>query len=137
MNKQEEIREGIARRLLMIGTGNPDFKMAEIILEYLHSQGVVLKVERELPENPARSLENPYEPIFSSRDKNFGKAVEWESKHCSEGVGYKNAQEDMLKAGYVAVESLIKVIDNEKDRTQETQGEPTLLTVRRTATWGG
>ena len=44
MTKQEEIREGIARRLPIVGTGKPDWVLAGILLNYLHSKGVVIKV---------------------------------------------------------------------------------------------
>ena len=49
MNKREKIREGIARRLTMMGIGNPDWKLADILIQYLDSQGVVIQVDRELP----------------------------------------------------------------------------------------
>ena len=42
MTKQEEIRAGIARRLPKEGTGEPDWVLADILTEYLHSQGVVI-----------------------------------------------------------------------------------------------
>ena len=62
MNKQEEIREGIAKRVCCLnpqecGTCKkcPDewedvAEQVDEILSYLHSQGVVIKVNRELPE---------------------------------------------------------------------------------------
>ena len=57
MSTREEIREGIARRhfnqfntVFMDGSiPKESYRFADIILSYLHSQGVVLKVERELP----------------------------------------------------------------------------------------
>jgi len=120
-SKQEEIREGIAKQLLQ-GTidarygcpqkdleGNPSvqtgwasepdkvrehyLQKADQILIYLHSQGVVIKVDRELPEH-------------------WGNKIDWRNKKLNEaGKAYSKvyyvAQEDMLKAGYVAVEPLI------------------------------
>lgn len=50
MTKQEEIREGIARRIPMSPDGRPDYKLADIILESLHSQDVVIKAEDVLSE---------------------------------------------------------------------------------------
>ncbi len=65
MSKQEEIREGIKERignaLIAIGCGEGSCPHAEMkalevqercldeILDYLHSQGVVIKIESELP----------------------------------------------------------------------------------------
>lgn len=88
MTKREKIREGIARRL---PTPAPDWVLADILIEYLHSQGVVIKVESELPK----------QDIYVSPA--FGATVEQESKM----GGYDEAQQNMLKAGYVAVEPLI------------------------------
>ncbi len=55
---------------------------ADELIKYLHSQGVVRKVERELP---SRFL------IITRSPQN----------------AYEQAQRDMLKSGYVAVEPLI------------------------------
>lgn len=88
MTKQQEIREGIARAIggIIFDTGRVmDYcdchLYADMLLSYLHSQGVVLKVERELPVMPTL-------PTFGD--------------HL-----IRRTQLDMLKAGYVAVEPLV------------------------------
>ena len=101
MTKQEEIREGFARFLFELSEHDEwycaknydDVKdkgfwlwFANEHLKYLHSQGVVIRVNGKLPLAP--------KPIF--------------------GAGYNAikiydlAQKDMTKAGYVAVEPLVK-----------------------------
>ena len=98
MTKQEEIREGMRSRL----TYTFDFTTDEItteILSYLHSQGVVLKVDRELPKLDLLAIDwvcplnhnptTPYEKGEVERLKRF-------------------AQDVLIYAGYVAVEPLIK-----------------------------
>lgn len=115
MTKQEEIREGIAKivdgalareTLIVLDfdaekvKGLKDWTPARQeahyalrestitgILSYLHSQGVVIKVEGELP-----------------TDKNFyGVAKDNMLAGC-----YYHGQIDMKEAGYVAVEPIIK-----------------------------
>lgn len=91
----DKIREGIAKILLdswevdrMQIHDNYDLdeeKAAKRIVEYLHSQGVVRKVDRELPDRCDDRLQN---------NSDFEE-------------GYIISQKDMLKAGYVAVEPLI------------------------------
>jgi len=55
MTRQEEIREGLTQRIMKpldfvnLEETFPEMTIPRLILEYLHSQGVVLKVERELP----------------------------------------------------------------------------------------
>ncbi len=63
MTKQEEIREGIAEELAKIPKGyigitDPEWHerrlvkarvQARAVIDYLHSQGVVIKIEKELP----------------------------------------------------------------------------------------
>ena len=99
MSKQEEIREGVAIKLYgwLHSSGSPDRhskkvpevvrtgyrKRADELLEDLASEGVVLKVDRELPINTCGDDYDCYESC------------------------HLIAQEDMLKAGYVAVEPLI------------------------------
>ena len=97
MTKQEEIREEILRiencETAIECPLEPDDPCAECrtnqILSYLHSQGVVIKVEGELPE----------EPTWCSLD---GKAIRG-----ARSV-YKIAQQDILNAGYAPVEPLIE-----------------------------
>jgi len=87
MIKQEEVREGIEE--ILKDHFFPYTSATEEIIEYLHSQGVVIKVDRELPKR--------------TWYKDWG----GESGEDS----YKLALEDM--AGYVAVEPLIKEQKNE------------------------
>lgn len=83
MTKQEEIREG----MILITKSRP---MAYQLLQYLHSEGMVIKVEGELPEQPSDEL------LKGMAEENLLRSI-W----------YMGTQ-DILKAGYVAVESLIK-----------------------------
>lgn len=76
MSKQEEIQKGLG-----IVTG--DEQMAFAVMGYLHSEGVVIKEERELPEWALSGMGSP-----------------------TENAIYRLAQKDMV--GYVAVEPLIK-----------------------------
>ena len=104
MNIQEKIKEGI-RQLIdgCYGARNPDYpkliafqpmKFLNELLPYLHSQGAVVKVDRVLPRCPV-SIEDGLSPsIVEFRQYNI---KQW-----------KTTQEIMLKAGYVAVEPLIK-----------------------------
>ncbi len=104
MTKQEEIREGIREGIakilsedLVITIGESvdegeyvsalqmaRLKEADVVLAYLHSQGVVIKVERELPERT----------WYNDWGGESGKA------------GYKLCQDDM--AGYEATIPLIE-----------------------------
>ena len=86
MTKQEEIREGLRAKLFELGVTNKGFVIRQI-LEYLHSQGVVLKVDRELPF-----------PMCT---------VRMNDPRYQDGAMI-HAQKLMLEAGYVAVEPLIK-----------------------------
>ena len=109
MTKQEEIREGIAEFLwkrgakhtrfwpfsalekvekespYLKGTRQAYLKKVDQLLSYLHSQGVVIKVERELPQCP------------SNRDDTV--RLIWEE-----------AQQAMLNAGFTATEPLIEEV---------------------------
>jgi len=97
MTKQEEIREGIERIILAtyhagaIGTNIGDALEVSTgeLLAKLHSQGVVIKVDMELPEFPL--------PMQ-------GDLLSYE-----EQIGWKRMIAFFLhKADYVAVEPLIK-----------------------------
>ena len=89
MTKQEKIREGLERTIvderLILGYSG---KLASKILSYLHSQGVVIEVERELPEYPY--------PLVTQIAGEMEIIDTWHKI-------YNEAQSDMLKAGYVAV----------------------------------
>ena len=95
MTKQEEIREGIAN--ILMDCGDEYWKHcsmeAELILIYLHSQGVVLKVERELPK--LKEL--------------VGEVSLLEKMGYLSGV--REYQDQIRKAGFVAVEPFIEVLD--------------------------
>jgi len=93
MTRQEELREGITKLVADTALDNQwhlveqikdyDYKRADQILSYLYSQGVVIKVDRELPEIPF---------LPRIRQLEFGQII----------------QQDMLKAVFVAVEPLIE-----------------------------
>jgi hypothetical protein len=94
--KQEEIREGIAK--FICGGLDPlkravpselSYRKSDNILTYLKSQGCVLKVVKELPDNKAarKQLESEL----------FKGETNW----------YYKGQLDMLEAGYTAYEELI------------------------------
>ena len=111
MTKQEEIREGIAFESFWIDCGagdridarvywDADAKAreewrhrADLLIAHLNSQGVVIKADRELPK-----LNETY--------KDFG----------GNDSIWEEAQQDMLKAGYVAVEPLIGLHNDNKRR---------------------
>jgi hypothetical protein len=83
MNKQEEVREGVEGILGVLYNFHLDGDAyASQILDYLHSQGVVVKVDGEL-----------YPNRYMTRDTRYA---------------YEDAQRDMLEVGYVAVEPLIE-----------------------------
>lgn len=87
MTKQEEIKEGIKDILRENHSLINLDGIVAAIQRYEASQGVVIRVDRELPEIPE----------FDS-----GGVCIWSPKQCEE------AQRDMLRAGYVVVESFIK-----------------------------
>ena len=115
MTKQEEVREGIIKNLnefrwelqkpnVLINTDTLVMlqgAFADKILKDESSQGVVLKVERELPKNPYPELEKGM-----GRNRHYARV-----RHHS----YTEGQKGMLKAGFVAVEPLIKEKEKEKD----------------------
>ena len=107
MTRREEIREGVAKNIFLkqrtsddyiyrrpcweeLGASakKPFYKEADGISRFLHSQGVVIKVDRELPEYLQASWVKIEDDIFTE--------LEW------------NTQKALDKAGYVAVESLIE-----------------------------
>lgn len=92
MNKQEEIGKEVFNFIYTgLVEGERYGDIADSILYYLHSQGVVIKVEKELP--ITTGLYGKPLPINGSDDYNKGQI---------------KGQQDMLDAGYVAVESLIE-----------------------------
>ena len=87
---KEELREGI-EHLLATFTGEGDFTTE--LLDYLDSVGVVRKVDRE-PKHPWR------DDCMSAHSETC--------KTCDNCEILEFAQFDLIEAGYVAVESLIK-----------------------------
>ena len=101
MASREEIREGILgeiKSIIKAGTNLTKIAEAECITDqifnYLHSQGVVLKVERELPELPY---------CYHHPD-----TINLNCFTCGDIVGQRNQRSNILRAGWEAVESLIK-----------------------------
>jgi len=95
MNKQEKIREMTKRievdRILIRYTGRTGADL-NVVKRELSEAGVVIKVDRELPDSPwGFNADNGLtEARILTR-------------------GYYCAEHDMLMAGYVAVEPLVKV----------------------------
>lgn len=97
MTKQKEIREGMEGVIKEWIISNYPigretfFDLVKRIQEFEDSQGVVVKVDRELPEN---KWPLGYYHTFAHLELAHDAVLE--------------AQQDMLKAGYVAVEPLVK-----------------------------
>ena len=70
---------------------------ANYILSYLHSQGVVIKVDRELPENP-----------FDEDINGDWESKEEETYYVGKSNGFETCKSLIIKAGYVAVEPLME-----------------------------
>ena len=88
MTRQKKIREGIEKTLRGVGNyAGWEEDATKAVLNYLHSQGVVIKVDRELPENPHFSR-------GSTTDYSLGLMN-----------GFDQAVESL--AGYVAIEPII------------------------------
>jgi len=100
MTKQEEIREGLEQILIPEAT--------QEVLLYLHSQGVVIKVDRELPET-ADWIKCPCDDCTAEH-----KLIDEWGYFCDLACGKRSywiarcrGHQEMLGAGYVAVEPLI------------------------------
>ncbi len=92
MPTKEEIREGILKYIRAVVENETECEtQTDAILTKLHSQGVVIKVDRELPDVNQHNSE----VVFPF--------------NLEEICVYKQSQVDMLKAGYLAVEPLIEV----------------------------
>ena len=114
---REEIKEGIMGLLKILSEycitdeaklisqfrENSRDGIATQILEFLHSQGVVIKADRELPENP---LSLDYEKLPPPFDEDDSK-VTAEDVYLMHYNGIEKGKRLMLKAGYVAVEPLV------------------------------
>ena len=69
MTKQEGIREGMARRLPLKGTGQPDFVLADILIEYQHSRDVVIKGDSLGGSHPHLANYYTVEPLIKDEMK--------------------------------------------------------------------
>ena len=106
MTSQEEIKEGVAQWLsgyFKFGWQQLDDKQhqqkldeAQSLLSYLHSQGVVIKIDKKLL---LISLKDAEEHDTKWAESNFTDSLQEFGKE---------TQQNMLKAGYVAIEPLIK-----------------------------
>ena len=102
MATKDEIREGIRKIIFdedMLGGDNgiDDEGTARLLLIYLHSQGVVIKVDKELPKNPVTVTD-----LFGlSKEEAL-------SKNVANDCLVKLAQQDMLKAGCGFFEPLVE-----------------------------
>jgi len=116
MAKQEKIKKGMNKLLVEFAE---DYKLVGIkqtsvthykfkLLGYLQDNDVVLKVERELPKHRLNNaiLVDKSKLIYELKDKRFCFTQEYKTNYIR---GYSEAQQDMLEAGYVAVEKLVDV----------------------------
>ena len=100
MTKQEEIREVLENKIKAIRRWedvplvDSATYLVDDLLNYLHSQGVVIKVDRELPKNTTREV-IPGDIEGSQRLRKVGDSY------------YEKAQKEMISMGYVTVKSLI------------------------------
>ena len=99
VSKQEEIDWGLRTKLGELFGCDEDnylYTASKELREWLASQGVVRRVDRELP-------------IVKAKRELPKSAIDDMLKGKSPIQIYKEAQQDMLKAGYVAVEPLIEL----------------------------
>ena len=108
MGKQEKIREGLAKRLYhqhadghfetaSRGIKNNYYLDADMALRYLHSQGLVIKVEKELPASP----------IKITTDLELGEE-EAKTRQAYSDLLTGLVQRQMTEAGFAAFEPLIE-----------------------------
>jgi len=117
MDIQEEIREWLATLFFPDkqqiewewgscedDTAKEDsYELADKVISYLHSQGVVLKVDRELPNDEwLANLKNLIDP------GSYYYFKEWTAIDRGKTVGERQVTSYLAEAGYVAVEPLIK-----------------------------
>lgn len=117
MSKQEGFIDGIADILFKNRCFYKlsDKDVSKLIIKYLSDAGVVIRIEKMLPENIygdtlkyKETREGEWIERFVYKDDNSNIDVYW---------GYRKAQQDMLDTGYVAVEPLI---EEKIDEIQET-----------------
>ncbi len=104
MTKQEEIREGLIE-ICRERTSGAGKVLAGEILDYLHSQGVVIKVDRELPDDVLIDFSSNMESAgkkFIDTEITYDAYVELTNKLALE------ADKKLTLAGYGAVESLVE-----------------------------
>ena len=89
MSKQSEIREGIAGLINLSISEDTKRTISNAIILYLHRESVVIKVDRKLPKLISLTGEAP---------------IEEKSAYL---LGTADCKEQFVKAGYVAVGSLI------------------------------
>ncbi len=109
MSRQEEIREEVEDTLRVCGA-NPLTASAlayDLLLE-LDKKGVVIKVDRESPAKNTSTwewfLSQAFPKIFNGSLDRF----DYHTKSCEIGDVAKPTIKYMLKAGYIAVETLIE-----------------------------
>jgi len=74
---------------------------ARTIMENMSREGIVVKVERELPKNP-------YPTDYKDLPKEFQEEATGEDVYLMAGNGFEKGIRYMLKAGFVVTEPLIK-----------------------------
>jgi len=89
MARQEEIEEGVVQVIEGEILGTIPLRVGTKVLKYLRSQGLVLRVERELPENG----------VIVNTSKRYKDGFDF-------GQSYYRLK--IVEAGYCAVEELIK-----------------------------
>ena len=112
MSKREEIREGIAKRIKShygsiqhINNTTLEDLVAGYILELLHSQGVVIKVERDLVNTTSET-----EVVKSA----LHKAVD---AHINNESTFIELMDSVVKAGYKATVPLIEEVKDGEGKT--------------------
>ena len=106
MATREEIEKALARELRDLKHKSYDsLQAAQWILGILSSQGVVIKVDRELPDNPYKR-----KPRVEGYDLDYRQDLD---------IASFFTQRAMLEAGYVAVEPLIKEVKNDSVNRQD------------------
>ena len=103
MTKQKKIKEGIAGILFNNGVSNRGHIVRQI-QEFEDSQGVVVKVERELPECPSKMTTDK---VNQSYPKGIPKGYHI-LREAGQAEGFIASQAIMLASGYVAVEPLME-----------------------------
>ena len=108
MNKQTEVREHLIELFKQtdFDKETPE-QIADAVLWVENEDGVVRKVDRELPKHRLgkAKLVDEASLIYEIEDEHFCFTAAYRVNYIR---GYCEAQQDMLRAGYVAVEPLIQ-----------------------------